>query len=190
MTVKTRTRRKGKIDNDRTDAVIPQHTNDKEDSSKIEVLEEYYNYDSMRLVPITVGTLERLIENGKKWAKETDNAFTLSQWRTLNGIHESTWERWEDKHPFFREGTEYILGILGDRREIGLLNFKLQPQATMYMMTHYSKAWKRNAEWRSNLNKKESDAKGQQIVVIEKVPDSPLVPVRKTDIQKVGSDDE
>lgn len=170
-------RQKGKIESDRT---IPQRKSDCTEKSKVVLLEEYYNYDSMRLLPATIGTLERLIENGIKWARENDDALKLAQWLDKNGVSNTTWRRWEERHPFFKEGTQQIVRIIGIRRELGLLRFKLQPQAVLAMMAHYDEDWKRIFEWRASLNKKEGTSTGgPQIVVLEKTPDSPLVPPRK-----------
>ena len=199
MVVKRR-RNKGNIDNDRssfakasssakatadmpadmTIAIIPQHSMEKADSAKIEVLEEYYNYNSMALIPITTATLYRLLGNGIKWAREIDDAIKLSQFQDMNGISKRTWQRWREKHKWFDEGTEQILTILGNKREAGLLTRKYEPGSTIFMMPHYDDDWGKMCEWRANLKPKEGIVKsGETFVVIEKYPESDLVPAKK-----------
>lgn len=178
-TIKHRKRHKGKIDNDRTKAVIPQDSSKSDNKTKIEVLEEYYNYDSQRLTPITQGTLERLMLNGVKWAREVEEAIKLSQFMDLNGIPKYTWQRWQDKYEIVANGTKHILTILGNKRELGLLTRKFDNGSTMFMMPHYDEDWKHIFAWRSNLSKKDQVSQGPQIVVIERSANSPLVPERK-----------
>lgn len=172
-----RRRNKGNIDSDRT---IPQSTVPIEKKSKVEVLEEYYNYDSMRLIPITQGSLERLMENGRKWAREEEDAIKLSQFTDLNGIPLRTWQRWREAHKVVDEGTRDILMILGNKRELGLLKRKFEPGSTIFMMPHYDEDWKDMCKWRASLKPKEEGGKGgETFVVIEKYPNSPLVPEKK-----------
>jgi hypothetical protein len=179
METKTRKRHKGKIDNDRTAVVIPQDSNKSDSKTKIEVLEEYYNYDSQRLTPITQGTLERLMGNGVKWARTIEDAIKLSQFMDLNGIPKYTWQRWQDKYEIVANGTKHILMILGNKRELGLLTRKFDPGSTTFTMPHYDEDWKHLFEWRAKLTQKDNVLSGQQIVVIERAANSPLVPERK-----------
>ena len=179
MVVKKRKRHKGKIDNDRTEVNIPQNNIVVDKKAKIEVLEEYYNYDSQRLTPITAGTLERLVINGIKWAREIDDAIKLSQFMDLNGIPLRTWQRWEEKYPAFYDGTRNIISVLGNKRELGLLRRKFDSGSTMFTMPLYDKEWKDLFEWRSKLTQKEVIQAGQQFIVMEKTANSPMVPERK-----------
>lgn len=182
-----RRRHKGNVDNDRTaaksdvaGAIIPQHSMKKADSAKIEVLEEYYNYDSMALIPITNATMMRLIHNGMKWAREVDDAIKLSQFQDKNGVSKYTWQRWREKYKWFDEGTLQILTILGNKRELGLLTRKYEPGSTIFMMPHYDDDWGNMCTWRASLKPKENTVKaGETFVVIEKYPESDLVPKKE-----------
>jgi|ERR1044072_1623724 hypothetical protein len=175
---KTRKRRKGQIENDRTK---PHHTIENTKGTKIEVLDEYWNYDSMRLVPITQGTMERLIQNGILWARTHPDAIKVSQFLDMNGITKSTWDRWEEKYETIREGNKIIVSILGNKRELGLLTRKYEPGSTAYMMPHYDSDWKKIVEWRTGLTQKTEAAGGTQFVVIPEYGRSPLVPDKKED---------
>lgn len=178
--VTKRKRHKGMIDNDRTEPIIPQHSMGKSNGTKIEVLEEYYNYDSMKLIPITNATLRRLIENGIKWAREVDDAIKLSQFQDKNGIAKRSWQRWREAYKWFDEGTEQILTILGNKRELGLITRKYEPGSIIFMMPHYDDDWGNMCKWRASLKPKEVESKASEtFVVIEKYPESSLVPEKK-----------
>lgn len=179
--IKPRKRRKGKIDNERTVSIIPQHSNEQQEKAKIELLEEYYNYNTWSLIPISKSTLERLRENAIKWAIFDDKALKIKQFLILNGITQSTWDRWRNKHTEIQEAHEIMLMAIGNRREEGLLTRKFDNGSTMFTMPHYDDDWKKLCEWRAKLAQKENAVSGSQIVVIEKAPSSPLVPERKTE---------
>lgn len=174
-----RRRKKGKIDNDRAELVIPQHSASSESKAKIELLEEYYNFNTFRLMPVSQSTLERLRDNAIKWAISDNNALKIKQFLILNGITPGTWTRWKDKYPEIKEAHEVMLTAIGNRREVGLITRKFDPGSTMKSMIVYDEEWKHIGEWWANLSQKESIGGGQQIVVIEKIADSPLVPIRK-----------
>ena len=179
MVVK-RKRNKGKIDNDRTGTTIPQHSPKSTNRPKIEVLEEYYNYNSLRLIPITNATLERLMDNGRTWARTEKDAIKLKQFTDLNGIQWTTWQRWVDKYPIAAQGSKDILTILGNKRELGLLTRQYEPGSTIFMMPHYDDDWGSMCKWRADLKPKEGIVKGgETFVVIEKYPESDLVPKKE-----------
>jgi hypothetical protein len=174
-----RKRHKGTIDNDRTE-VKPQHSMNRVKSSKIELLEEYYNYNSQRLIPITKETLERLARNAEQWSINNDRAFKVKQFMVEQGIAETTWRRWCKICPRLKEANDNMKTVIGCRREVGVIERKYEPGSIIAMMPHYDDDWKDNAEWKSNLSKKEDDSKGgETFVVIEKYPDSHLVPEKK-----------
>jgi hypothetical protein len=178
--VKKLRRHKGMIDNDRSKAPIPQHSTENTDKPKIQVLEEYYNYDSMRLVPITNATLERLMDNGRKWARDVKDAIKLKQWTDLNGIPWCTWQEWVKKYPIAAQGAQDILIILGNKRELGLVERKYEPGSIIFMMPHYDDDWGNMCKWRASLKPKEGEQKsGETFIVIEKYPESDLVPEKK-----------
>jgi hypothetical protein len=175
--VTKRRRHKGMIDNDRT---IPQRNIKKTNRAKIELLEEYYNFNSMKLIPITKETLDRLAENGERWAMNNPKAYKVAQFCIEQGIPERTWDRWQMVSPRLKEANDNMNMIIGCRREEGLIERRFDSGSTMFMMPHYDSNWKRMCEWRASLKPKEGEGKGSEtFVVIEKYPNSALVPEKK-----------
>lgn len=172
-------RRKGMIDVDRSEAKTPQSSVSKDPKAKIELLEEYYNFNSWRATPVSQATLERLRDNAIKWAVNDNDALKIKQFLVLNGIAPGTWTRWKDKYPEIREAHDIMLMAIGNRREVGLVTRKFEPASTMKSMVLYDEEWKQVGEWWSNLSQKEGSNGGQQFIVLEKAANSPLVPERK-----------
>ena len=122
-----------------------------------------------------------ILEVGKKlieWAKVTEDALKVSQFCTLMDIHITDIARWRKRVPkmelAFRQATQ----IIGDRREIGGLKKNLDSGMISQTMAHYDQDWKDLAEWKSKLSKDESESKGNVTIVMERFPDSKIVPSR------------
>lgn len=175
-----RRRHKGNIDNDRTEATIPHHSMKKTKSPKIELLEDYYNFNSMRLIPVTMETLARLAGNGEAWAATNEKAYSVEQFCAEQGIPERTWDRYRARSPRLQEAHENMIMIIGCRREAGLIERRFESGSTMFMMPLYKSSWKEMCEWRASLKPKEGAVKaGETFIVMEKYPESSLVPEKK-----------
>lgn len=172
-----RKHRKGNIDQERENT--SHSTIQKDNKAKVDMLEEYWNFDSMRLIPVTKATILRLAENGIKWARENERAYKVEQFLVEQGIELKTWLRWCDQHPELQNAYDHMLTIIGCRREVGLLERKLETQATMFMMPSYDPRWKKALEWKTGLTNKSEGPGGTQFVVIPACPNSPLVPEKK-----------
>lgn len=171
--------RKGKIESDRSEVQIPQSSVNDEVKAKVELLDEYYNFNTWRSMPVSKSTLERLRDSAIKWAVENDDALKIKQFLVLSGINPATWTRWKDKFPEIREAHDIMLMAIGNRREVGLITKKFEPGSTLKSMPLYDEDWKIVGEWWSKLTQKETISAGQQFIVIEKSANSPLVPERK-----------
>lgn len=139
----------------------PQATTENKNRTKIVVLEEYYNFDSQRQMPITNATMQKLVENAILWAKTNPEAIKINQFLEINGIPRRTWDRWCDKYDIIRDCNQDLLMLLGNRREHGLLTRKYEPGSTTRMMTHYDSDWKKNDEWKASLNPKKEGITGE-----------------------------
>lgn len=173
-------KRKTKAINDR-DRSKPQNTAEVKPKSKIVVLEEYFNFNSFRKVPITKETIMRLAESGVQWARENERAYKVKQFMAEQGLNQNTWWRWCQTHPELQEANDQMVMLLGNRRERGLIERKFDASSTMFMMPHYDSDWKKMSEWKASLTQKaEASGTGATInVVMSEIPRSPLVPDRK-----------
>ena len=140
--------------------------------------EEYNDLFTGQGKPINETYIERISIEMTHWALNDKDALKVTQFRLLKGIDRQSWDRWVAKYPILKRAQEEAADAIGNRREIGGLTKKLDSGLVQYSMPHYDQDWKANVEWRSNLKAEQQNA-GTQVVVIEKFPDSKLVPEKK-----------
>lgn len=134
------------------------------------------------LKPINEVGIERLAEEIVCWARDDEEALKVTQFIFKKGISRAQWSKWCAKNPSLLEAHNTAKEIIGNRREIGALNRKFDPGTVNYTMPFYDSEWKAGLEWRASLKEKKDDtASGPQIVVMDRIPDSPLVPARDKD---------
>lgn len=126
--------------------------------------------------PISMASLDQLAQDLKDWVDKDESAFKISQFLLKRGIWPNDIPRWRERNENFDSAYTYAMIALGNKREIGALTGKLHPGMVIASMAMYDPEWKANAEWRAKLTEKNVEGNGAQIVVIEKFPDSPLVP--------------
>ena len=147
--------------------------------------EDYRDLLTREMKPCTPLFLELLAEDMVKWSDSSD-ALKLTQFFQSRHIdmanlysNKDKKNGWLDKNEYLKEAHQYVMSVLGTRREIGALKREYDASMVRTTMPHYDKTWKELEEWRSKL--KEPTESGDKIVVIEKFPDVPSVPERKKD---------
>lgn len=144
-------------------------------------IDQYQDIITLTDVPINILILERIQKELLDWAFNNDDALKITQFFRSKGIPFSTAHRWCQLHPDFKQTYEEAMRALGDRREIGALKKKYEPTTIMRMMPLYDKSWRKVEEWRASIKQKEQEKQNNTTVqvVIEPIPDSPLVPQKK-----------
>jgi hypothetical protein len=103
----------------------------------------------------------------------------MSTYRLRKAIPRPTWDKWLERCPELKEARDLVRDMIAERRECGGLKFKYSAPLIMKMQHLYDPEWKESEEWRAKLAPKaENNAQPIQ-VVLERFPDSPLVPVKK-----------
>ena len=148
---------------------------------KVKLLEEWYNFTTSTKCILTTTTAERLARELVAWARGDENALKVSQFLEMNGINRRTWNRWCEKYEILRDAYEYALMCIGNRREIGVMTRKFDSSSTSLLMPFYDEDWREALSLRAKYNSPEGLSSGQKFVVIERYPDSPMVPERKID---------
>lgn len=176
--VVSRKQRKGQIDNDRSN---PQPTIEKKKGQRIECIDEYWNFNSHVLIPVTKETLIRLGQNGVRWATENEKAYNIKKFLTEQGIAEGSWARWCNGNPELAAYRDQMKMIIGCRREDGMIERRFDTKAILKMQPMYDADYKEMMEWESNLMVKNLDSEGgnTKFIVIPECPRSSLVPDRE-----------
>lgn len=139
----------------------------------------YFDLQSCKMKPISQNFIDLLVERLITWADTTEDALVFEEFFMLTKINSSDYYGWLPKHENLKMAHDYAKQVIGIRREKGGLKRKLDPGMIASSMPMYSKSWKELAEWRAKL-KEESQNQGNNItVVLEKIPDSKLVPEKK-----------
>jgi len=140
--------------------------------------DDYTDLFTFKKVPISEAYIDRLATELLDWALNNDDALKMSQFYLGKGISYHSFSRWLKRSKNLEEAHNSALKLLGNRREIGAIKKKYDTSMIATMMPKYDEDWKEVIEWRSKL--KEQEASNEtKIVVIEKAPNSNIVPEKK-----------
>lgn len=146
------------------------------------VYDEYIEGFGFPSKPISKHFIDRLAERLVEWARDDDDALKVSQFFIQENIHQQTVERWMAKYEHLRKAYDFATTAIGNRRELGGLKRKFDSGIVASTMAHYDKDWKKLAEWRSKLRNQEESHNGPKIVVVERFPETNVVPIKTEDI--------
>jgi len=140
----------------------------------------YFDLQTFKMKPISPQFIDQLAEKLIVWVDSDEDALIFEEFFKLTKIYSANFYEWLEKSENLKRAHEYAKSMLAIRREKGGLKRKLDPGMVQASMPMYSKAWKEMTEWKAKL-KEESAAQANNItVVIDKVPDSPIVKEKKT----------
>lgn len=128
--------------------------------------------------------LRRLGKDLTQWALNDDDALTIRQFFNERGIGEHSVQLWQEKSPEFKAACKLAMSAIGTRREIGGIKKKFDSNFVSSSMAHYLKEYKALAEWRAALRQKEEAKNETKVVVIERYPSTPEVPVKQENDDK------
>jgi hypothetical protein len=160
----------------------PHRNTAKPKEPKVVQLDEWLNFNTYEKGILTTLSIERLARELVEWARTNPEAIKINQFLEERGIHIRSWNRWCTKYEVLRDARDHAKMILGNRREHGVMTRKYEPTSTNFMMLNYDDDWVDTMKLKTGLTNKDGDSGGgPQIVVIEKYPDSPMVPTRVID---------
>ncbi len=138
--------------------------------------EEYRCFLSYRIKPVTDAFLEKLTKDLAKWAKK-ESSLVLGCFLTEKGLVKSRFYAWCERYPPLKEAKTFALLSLGARRMHGALIKELDGNLVKYYAPMYDPEFKDYLEYREEMRlKKEEEQTKNTIVVIERIPDSDVVP--------------
>ena len=145
---------------------------------KVVLLDEWLNFNTYEKSILTTTSIERLARELVEWARSNPDAIKISQFLEERGIHIRSWSKWCNNYPVLSDARDHAKMILGNRREHGVMTRKYEPSSTNFMMINYDAEWAETMKLKTSLLEKAADSGGPQIVVIEKYPESSLVPAK------------
>lgn len=143
--------------------------------------DEYRNMKTLQKLPINNLFLETLAKDLIEWALNNDDALRISQFYGSKHMTRDDFMRLMNKNETLREAYDFAIETLGQRREIGWIKGDYEGSAISATLAHYCSVAKEQAEYKAALRQKaEVDRGGNITVVLPPIPDSPLVPAKKT----------
>lgn len=124
-----------------------------------------------RSKPITDKELDALGDELIEWATNDESAYKLSTFWNAMRLDKSVIFEWTQRYEPFKKAISIAKSIIGDRRELQALHFKIHPGIVMKTMAMYDSDYKDLCEWESKLSSKEHSPLENKIVVIERFPD-------------------
>jgi hypothetical protein len=149
-------------------------------------LEDYLDCFHLKYKPVTEAFLERISRELITWAKTNDKAYRISQFFSAKNMSYQTYTDWAKKYPSFGAAYNLSKTIIGERRESGALERKLDAGTVIQMMPSYCPEWKQMVKERSDMKAiaNEKNSGGTQFIVMDKFGSSDLVPTMKTQVSK------
>ncbi len=143
--------------------------------------QEYYtDMYTFQMKPIPEGYFVRIAEEWIDYVKNTPDVLLMSEYRIEKGISQDTFEDWVRKSPTLKEARDFVRGILALRREKGAIARKYDAGMICKVQHLYDIDWKQSEEWRASMKEKIEGPSGSNItVVMERFPNSPLVPEKR-----------
>jgi len=136
---------------------------------RCEWVDQYLDIYTLKRMPITKTTLERLATDLVKWAKEDEDALVLSEFYLDRGIPHSTFSKLAFDHPIMAEALTTARMFIGKRREKGALKNKLNQAMVMSQQSKYDPSWwtleKKRAELKASTQAKHNPDVKYAIVV-------------------------
>jgi hypothetical protein len=162
--------------NKKKKAINQSNTRDTAPTSVAAFYRNMYTYTQM---PISKDIIEKLALEYVNFTLSNPKVLKPSEFYTHKGMLRQSFENLRGNHPVLEEAHEFVKMIIGDRRETGALEKRLDAGIVSFTMPLYDKDWKELNEWRSKLKDPDQASNETKIVVLEKYPDSPLVPKKK-----------
>lgn len=142
-------------------------------------IEDYQDFFTYRMQPVSEGFLERLANELITYA-ENSEILRIEWFFTSKRIDPTTGRDWAAKYENFGKAYKIAKLIIGMRREDGGLKMNLSSAMVLHSMPLYDETYKELLVWKAKMQS-ESEGKGQSTinVIMNPVESSDMVPVRK-----------
>lgn len=147
------------------------HHSKKSDTS-YKIVDIYKDLFTFREKPVSEEFVERVMHDAMEQAVRQGKMFKVTSYFRKLGIPWQTVKRWRDKWPWFEEVYQELVGAVGDNRELGALEKKLDSSIVMFTQPLYDPDWKQETERRAKLKEPQDAATNPITVVIENVKES------------------
>ena len=108
-----------------------------------------------------------------------NDMLTIEEFYSPRGISSKTYYKWVKEDETFGKAHTLAKSLVANRRYKGAMQKKLDFKAVNHMQHQIDDAWDKANRYHAELAKKEEDKSGTKIVVVEKYPETDIVPEKK-----------
>jgi len=144
------------------------------------VYEEYYDWNDMQTKLFTNTTAERWAQEIVQYAKKPD-VWRATEYFMENGIDYTEAMRLCAQYEVLDRAYSHARYLIGLKREKGGLKNELNSSIVHISQSMYDPEWKKNTEYLASLKKDNDKDKGNVTVLIERYPETNVVPVKVKD---------
>lgn len=123
-----------------------------------------------------------------KWIREDDDVLTFEEIYVRLGILPSEFQRLRDKYQKLDDAAQFCMVLLSVRRHKGGMIGKYNASMVNFTQPMYNQEWKKHVEWRAGLQAKNNDGYQTINVQMAPIPNSDLVPMKKSESLTVEKD--
>lgn len=155
-----------------------------ESQRKVSWQNEYLSAWGFKLNPTSKAWLLHLAAELIDYIWSNEQVYNIKSFLVFKGINPQVWSEWMARCPELKEANEHAKMILAVRRESGMLERRLEPNAVRYSMPLYCDEWKALEAERTQIKAKiQAGQKEKEVIVVNmpQFPSSDLVPERKKD---------
>jgi hypothetical protein len=156
----------------------PKIDGDRKETLKTYHQEYFVDLFSGAKIPVTDEYIKKCATEWLQLVRD-EEILVMSTYRLRKAIPERVWDRWLQRCPELKAARELVRGMIAERRECGGLKFQYSAPLIMKVQHLYDQQWKESEEWRASIAPKSESITQPIQVVLERFPDSPLVPVKK-----------
>lgn len=125
-----------------------------------------------------------------KWVENDPELLIMEEIYARLGILSAEFQRLRDKYKVLENAAKFCLMLLSIRRHKGGLTGKYNASMVNFTQPMYSDEWKALIEWRAGLQSKNNDGYQTINVQMNPVPNSDLVPIKKSESLSIKELDE
>ena len=142
--------------------------------------EFYTDMYTFQTLPIPEHYFDRLAEEWIDYVKNNEDVLFMGEYQIKKGVARSTFEEWVQRSPNLQRARAFVKDIIAMRREKGALIRKYDASVVCKTQYKYDHDWKEAEEWRASMKERvENQGSGSITVVMERFPNSPLVPEKR-----------
>jgi hypothetical protein len=124
------------------------------------VLEEYYCWKDLQPKPVTMAFLEKTADLLIDWATNNKDALALEGFYEYSGIAPRSYCTFRKRCPKLQEAHDQALVIIGNKREVGAMQKKLDSASVWRRQYQFGETYKEAMIFAAQLAKKEESVSG------------------------------